>query len=83
MKNIGDADFYEAMTEGLHVGSWCPTPTPTTPATQVHLTIPSSLGKVLLRFKSPWSLDQLIAALIKHRCHVFGVPTDHNVWKVP
>lgn len=49
--NIGDADFYEAMTEGLHVGSWCPTPLPTVPPTQVHLTVPSSLGKVLLRFK--------------------------------
>jgi hypothetical protein len=80
MKNVG---FFEAMTEGLHVGSWCPTPQPTVPPTQVHLTIPSSLGKVLLRFKSPWSLDQLIAALIKHRVDVWGVPQDPNIWKAP
>lgn len=78
---MNDPDFFESMTEGLHVGSWCPTPTPTVPPTQVHLTVPTSFGKMLLRFKSPHSLDQLIAALIEHRVYVWGAPPQDPEWK--
>ena len=78
-----DPDYYEVLTEGLHVGSWCPTPTPTVPPTQVHLTLPTGFGKVLVRFKSTATLDALIAALIKHRVDVWGVPQDHRTWGSP
>lgn len=66
------APFYYVPTEGLHVGSWCPTPTPTVPPTQVHLSIPmGDQGTMVLRFKSPKTLDTLIEALRKHRLDVW------------
>lgn len=64
--------YWEANTEGLSVYSWCPTPTPTVPPTQVHLNIPIAGGEMVLRFKGPGTLDSLIDALISHREDVFG-----------
>ncbi|MDP2270903.1 MAG: hypothetical protein Q8K32_09245 [Archangium sp.] len=81
--NFKDVDVYDGQPEGFHVGSWCPTPTPTVPPTQVHLTMPiTGLGTVVARFKGTGTLDQLIAALIKHRVDVWGVPTDPKTWQV-
>lgn len=71
----GDFDVYEAPEAGFEVLSWCPSPTPTVPPTQVHLVLPpvGSLGMVqLIRFKSPRTLDTLIAALQSHRRDVWG-----------
>jgi hypothetical protein len=65
-------DFYEGQPEGFDIYSWCPAPTPTVPATQVHMHVPTSLGTMLVRFKGPGTLDRLIAALIKHRVDVWG-----------
>lgn len=33
-------DYYEGNPEGFHIYSWCPTPEPTVPPTQVHMHIP-------------------------------------------
>jgi hypothetical protein len=62
----------EAKVESIHVMSWCPTPTPTVPPTQVHLALETELGLVIVRFKGERSLDKLIAALEEHRTEVFG-----------
>lgn len=79
-----DPDIYDGAPEGFGVYSWCPAPTPTIPSTQVHLHMPiAGLGTVVARFKGTGTLDQLIAALIKHRVDVWGVPQAPTVWKAP
>ena len=60
-------DYYEGKVDGFEVFSWCPTPQPTVPPTQVHLHIPLAGGKIVFRFKGPDTLDRLIAALQDHR----------------
>jgi hypothetical protein len=67
-------DYYEGQMEGIDVYSWCPTPKPTVPPTQVHLHIPIAGAKVVLRFKGTGTLDALIAALVDHRRDVWGEP---------
>ncbi len=65
-------DYYEVPDSGFHVFSWCPAPTPTVPPTQVHLHLPPIGGvQIVVRFKGPHTLDELIAALQHHR---------HDVW---
>lgn len=78
--NIEDANFYDARPDGFHVYSWCPTPEPTVPPTQVHLSADIGPAHVLWRFKGTGTLDELIGALIKHRVDVFGMPESHLVW---
>lgn len=77
-----EADFYDARPEGFHVGSWCPTPQPTVPPTQVHLSATIGPIRALWRFKGTDTLDSLIAALIDHRVDVWGAPDDESVWMV-
>ena len=67
-------DYYEGKVEGLEVFSWCPTPQPTVPPTQVHLHRPFANGKIIFRFKGPVTLDALISALCEHRRDVWGEP---------
>jgi hypothetical protein len=67
-------DYYEGFPESIEIFSWCPTPEPTVPATQVHLHFPIANAKVVFRFKGPRGLDQLIAALVDHRKDVWGDP---------
>jgi hypothetical protein len=67
-------DYYETQPEGFSVYSWCPTPEPTVPPTQVHLHIPMAGGVIFVRFKGPATLDDLISALQEHRRHVWGEP---------
>jgi len=69
---IPPADYYESMPEGATVYSWCPTPEPTVPPTQVHLHIPVGGAVIVMRFKGPGTLDAFIDALVKHREDVFG-----------
>jgi hypothetical protein len=73
-----EADYYEGTPEGFDVFSWSPSP-PSTPlehskSTQVHLHGVVSFGRLFWRFKSPRTLDRLIAALIEHRVDVFREP---------
>ena len=69
------ADYYEAEPAGFDIFSWCPTPEPTVPPTQVHLHVRiGRTGRVIVRFKGPDTLDRLIAALSDHRREVFGEP---------
>jgi hypothetical protein len=73
---IEKANYYEASPE-FSVWSWSPEPpgTPNAKATQVHLHFGEVPGTVVVaRFKSPRSLDALIAALQEHREHVWGKP---------
>jgi hypothetical protein len=64
---------HEVPEDGFSVRSWCPTPTPTVPPTQVHLLLPVMMGiKFFIRFKSPKTLDALIDALVDHRRDVWG-----------
>lgn len=79
-----DFDVYDADPEGIDIASWSPTPQaavdagkPQAPSTQVHLfmPLPGKLGKMLMRFKSPRTLDRLISALIRHRMDVWGPPS--------
>lgn len=72
--------------EQIHLASWCPTPEPTVPPTQVHLFIdvliqdgPADPATIKLtfvtRFKSAQALDRFIEALLIHREHVWGAWT--------
>lgn len=65
-------DYYESQPEGFHVYSWCPTPEPTVPPTQVHLHVLVGNATIVVRFKGADTLDRLIAALEEHRREVFG-----------
>lgn len=83
---IENADIYEASPD-IDVFSWSPTPQsevdagkPQAPSTQVHLFFKLGIGKVMLRFKGPGTLDSLIGALIKHRLDVWGAPQDPDTW---
>lgn len=85
---MSGAHLYDGDPEGFDIFSWSPTDAaavalgkPQAPCTQVHLYIHLPLGKVLYRFKGTGTLDRLIAALIKHRVDVWGVPQDPDVWK--
>lgn len=73
-KHIPDADYFE-MPESVDVFSWSPSPPGTKDAksTQVHLQFGAPPGPIfVIRFKSPRTLDKLIAALQEHRENVFG-----------
>lgn len=74
-------DYYEALTNGLKVYSFSPTPQadvdagkPQAPCTQVHMHIPTGFGTIVMRFKGTGTIDDLIAALQKHREDVWGKP---------
>lgn len=67
-------DYYEVMVDAINIYSWCPTPEPTVPPTQVHLHLPIGGHLAIIRFKSPETLDRVIAALIDHRRDVWGTP---------
>lgn len=73
-KGIPEADYYEGDPEGLDIFTWSPEPpgTPNVKPVHVHLHIPLAFGRVLMRFKSPRTLDRLIDALIAHREDVWG-----------
>ena len=76
-------DYYEVPASDVNpfeIYSWCPTPKPTVPPTQVHLHLPPiGHGRGVIRFKSPRTLDQLIAALQEHRRDVWGEPTEEDL----
>lgn len=72
-------DYYEVIAESIECYSWCPTPEPTVPPTQVHLLIPLAGGKVCIRFKGTHTIDQLIEQLKFHRTDVFGEATDADI----
>jgi hypothetical protein len=73
-KGIPDADYME-VPESIDVYSWSPAPPGTKNAkcTQVHLHFGAPPGPVFfVRFKSPRTLDKIIAALQEHRKDVWG-----------
>ncbi len=75
-KGFRDAQYYEAPPE-VHVYSWSPAPagTPGAKATQVHLHVGTPPGNVfVVRLKSARATNELIAALIDQRAHVWGKP---------
>lgn len=72
MRNV---DYYEGHPDGFDVYSWSPAPAsdPSGKLTQVHLHAHiGDLGRVVVRFKGPNTLDRLIAALLEHRANVWG-----------
>lgn len=74
---IENADYYEARPEGFDIYSWSPEPPGVENAkvTQVHMHMPvAGLGRILVHFKGPGTLDRLIAALQEHREYVWGKP---------
>lgn len=72
--NDGDSLVFPGEGISFDIYSWCPTPEPTVPPTQVHLhlTLGDELPRLVIRFKGPGTLDKLIAALQDHRDDVFG-----------
>jgi hypothetical protein len=56
----------------INIVSWCPTPQPTVPPTQVHMLISVADDvTIVMRFKGPATLDTVIAALQSHRREVW------------
>lgn len=72
--SVPDADYYEAPEEGFDVFTWSKDPVGTVNATpaQVHVHLQLAFGRLLIRFKSPRTLDALIEALTIHREDVWG-----------
>jgi hypothetical protein len=58
--------------EEYHVGSWCPTDDGSGPATQVHFSMNTAHGPIVMRFKRYEDLDQFISILVRHRRDVWG-----------
>lgn len=57
---------------GYSVGSWCPTPDGSGPATAVVLQVNiDGMPDMFLRLKSPAAVDELIAALQRHKADVW------------
>jgi hypothetical protein len=56
-----------------HVGSWCPTPDGTGPAEAVAIQVMTTDPKVtfIIRLKSPAAVDEMIAALQRHKTDVW------------
>lgn len=72
-KGIPEADYYE-VPESIDVYSWSPAPPGSRDvrSTQVHLHFGKAPGPIfVIRFKSPRTLDKLIAALQDHRKDVW------------
>ncbi len=67
-----DVEYYQVLDQGISTYSWCPSNDGSGPATQVHVHLLMSFGRVVVRFKAPESLDAFIAALQKHREDVWG-----------
>ena len=72
----GPRQLIGAAIEDYCVGSWCPTPDGTGPATAVALelrlkTRSTEIVSVIMRLKTPQAVDQMIAALEKHRNDVW------------
>lgn len=67
-------DYYEGQPDSIGIFSWCPTPKPTVPPTQVHVHFPIGNARVVFRFKGPGTLGRLIAALQDHYEDVWGEP---------
>lgn len=67
---------YLEVPKGIDVYSWSPSPpgTPNAKCTQVHLVFggAGNAVRMVVRFKGPETLDQLIDALSAHRLDVFG-----------
>lgn len=58
--------------EGYSVYSWGPERDGRGPKTQVHLLLPiSGVGSIALRLKSKCAVDEMIAALTRHRNDVW------------
>ena len=58
--------------KGFSVGSWCPTPDGSGPATAVSICITvEPLGDLVLRLKSPETVDEVIQALLRHKRDVW------------
>lgn len=54
------------------VGSWCPTPDGSGPATAVGISIETERhGDLVLRLKSPHAVDRLIQLLLRHKRDVW------------
>jgi len=64
--------------DSIHIAEWSPETRPgRNPPTQVHLifSVPSITPiPIVVRFKSPATLDRVIAALQEHRRGVWGDP---------
>ncbi len=78
-----DRHFLLLQLDSLHAASWCPTPSPTVPPTQVHLFIDVDLPdgphdpdplrlQFVTRFKTAQALDRFIEMLLMHREDVWG-----------
>ncbi len=58
--------------ESFTVGSWCPTPDGTGPATAVAISIKiAGLGDIVMRIKSPMEVDRIIQMLLRHKRDVW------------
>lgn len=61
--------------ESFTVGSWCPTPDGTGPATAVCISIKVTLYRqpmdLVMRIKSPMELDRIVQMLLRHKRDVW------------
>lgn len=68
----GPRSLVGATIEEYTVGSWCPTPDGTGPATAVCIELRvDGLPPLIMRLKTPAAVNKMIAALEKHRDDVW------------
>lgn len=68
----GDRPLRGPNIKSFTVGSWCPTPDGSGPATAVSITIETDVhGDIVLRCKTPESVDRLIQMLLRHKRDVW------------
>jgi len=69
----GGTPLYGPDIESFTVGSWCPTPDGTGPATAVAISIrpASHQHDIVMRLKSPAAVDRMIQMLLRHKRDVW------------
>ncbi len=72
--NTEGMTYLQGKLDSIFVGSWGPNPDGKLPQTQVHLKLEIEGVEelpIVLRFKSPRTLDRVIGALLDHRYQVW------------
>lgn len=64
--------MFGRTVKSFTIGSWCPTPDGSGPATAVGMTIELMTGEhIVMRLKSPRAVDETIQSLLRHKRDVW------------
>jgi hypothetical protein len=69
---FGGQEMFGRTVKSWTVGSWCPTPDGSGPASAVAMTIELMTGEhIVMRIKTPRAVDETIQMLLRHKRDVW------------